>query len=211
MNTRGPHRWHDGDRRLFLPALFHLRHRWQIHRLHPFTLIFVLIASIFVALVWYRYRPHVCERKHSTLTNTQEEYTQIAREWYAGFATILQNRRGQNYFLGGMVVALVLVIALPIIGVLKVNFFPQDDSPFIFVDIAAPPGTSLNKTDLSARAVEETLYGDPRIESLVTTVGASSAFQTSAVSKRHSICEYHHQSHRQTQPQTKLKPKYLKI
>ncbi len=61
-----------------------------------------------------------------------------------------------------MLVAWVLALALPISAYLQVNFFPQDDSDFLYVDIEMPPGTTLAVTDLSTRAVEETLYDDPR-------------------------------------------------
>ena len=144
----------------------------------PYTLIFVLIASIFVALGLV---PTLAilftTEEHSTLANTQEEYAEKARVWYAGFLhRFLANKRSQNRFMVGMCAALVFVFFLPSLGLLKVTFFPQDNSEFIYVDIETPQGTSLNRTDLAARAVEEKLYGDPRISSLITTVGASSAF-----------------------------------
>lgn len=150
----------------------------------PYTVNFVLIASIFVALGLV---PTLAimflkgeETGESSLVHKQEEYAMKARAWYAAFLSrILQNKRFQNRFLLGMIAAFLIAISLPIIGIVKVNFFPGDDVDFIYVDIEKPQGTSLAQTDLSVREVEELLYNEPEMSSLITTVGASSAFGNS--------------------------------
>lgn len=145
----------------------------------PYTLIFVLIASIFVALGLVPTLTILFARsKHdSKLLLLQEEYAQKARTWYAEkLGQFFEHKKWQNRFLLGMIVAFVLAMALPITGLLPVSFFPQEDIDYLYVDIELPPGSSLNRTDLSAREVEEILYQDQNIASFVTTVGGSSEF-----------------------------------
>ena len=67
---------------------------------------------------------------------------------------------------------------MPITGLLKVQFFPQDDQSFVFVSVEKPQGTPLLSTDLAVRQVEELLYEESYIESFVTTVGAGSVFSS---------------------------------
>jgi len=146
----------------------------------PFTIIFVLIASIFVALGMVPLLATVLTKKHVTeskLSALQELWFVRSQNWYKSFLrTILETRRLQNRFLAGLAIAFILAILLPVTGLLKVQFFPQDDQPFVVVSVEKPQGTPLDQTDLVVRQVEEALYGDPLIESFVTTVGAGSAF-----------------------------------
>ncbi len=147
----------------------------------PFTLVFVLVASIFVALgLVPTIANMMAAKEESALMKKQDDYAARARAWYAEhLGKFLANRRGQNRFLLLMLAGFVLAIALPIVGVLGVSFFPQADSEFLYVNIEMPQGTDLNRTDLVARAVEEKLFGDPRFSSLITTVGSLSAFSSS--------------------------------
>ncbi len=144
----------------------------------PFTIIFVLIASIFVALGLVPTLANMFEGAHeSALAKRQDEYAEQARQWYAKhLRTFLHQRMLQNWFLASMGVGLIVAIMLPVFGIMKVSFFPGENGDIVFVDIEKPSGTTLNSTDLTARAVEELLYGDPDIESLVTTVGSQSSF-----------------------------------
>lgn len=142
----------------------------------PYTLIFVLIASIFVALgivpliavLFTATEPNRLERE-------QEKYTERATEWYkTHLRRLLENRRGQRIFLWTLGILFCLSLLLPFTGLVKAVFFPQDDQDFVYVNIETPQGTTLAKTDLAAREVEELLYGDADIASFETTVGESS-------------------------------------
>ncbi|MES2006940.1 MAG: efflux RND transporter permease subunit, partial [Patescibacteria group bacterium] len=156
----------------------------------PYTLIFVLVASIFVALGLVPILALMfsqSKEKHSALMDKQEEYAETARIWYAGkLRGFFKNRTGQRKFLWGMALAFVLVVlVLPFTPALKTEFFPQEDIDYLYVDIEMPNGTTLEATDLVARAVEEPLYNVKNIESLVTTVGALSTFGNTGGSGPH--------------------------
>jgi multidrug efflux pump subunit AcrB len=147
----------------------------------PFTIIFVLVASIFVALGLVPTLANMFAAEgESEFAKKQDAYAERAREWYAlHLKNFLHNRKAQNRFLIAMFVGFVVAFSLPIIGLMKVSFFPGGNGDLLFVDIEEPAGTDLNSTDLVVRAIEEKLYGDPRFASIVTTVGSQSQFSDS--------------------------------
>lgn len=144
----------------------------------PFTIIFVLLASIFVALGLLPLIAVLVSRKEMTkLEEFQEHLNERVHAWYRDWlAGVLRDHKFQVRFLWGVAIAFVLALSLPITGVVKVIFFPGDDVDLIYAEIEDKQGTPLSSTDLDARAVEEVLYGEPTIESFTTTVGGSSAF-----------------------------------
>ena len=144
----------------------------------PFTLIFVLIASLAVALGMVPLLAIIFTKEHKNrFENAQEEYSLKIQEWYKSFlGRILDSRKLQNRFFLFMGILFVASLSLPLTGIVKVSFFPQDDQDFIYISIEKPQGTPLAITDLSTREVEEFLYQYPYAESFVSTVGSGSSF-----------------------------------
>lgn len=146
----------------------------------PFTIIFVLIASIFVALGMVPLLAILLskrEEKESKFTELQEHWFMKSQIWYKTFLSgMLKSKKKQDRFLNSLAVGFIISILLPVTGLLKVQFFPQDDQSFVYVSIEKPQGTPLTETDKSVREVEELLYEEEYVTSFVTTVGASSAF-----------------------------------
>lgn len=150
----------------------------------PFTIIFVLIASIFVALGMVPLLAILLTKEHkNSFEEKQEEWSLKAQVWYKNFLrSFLLNRKLQNRFFASLAIGFILAFILPIVGIVQVKFFPQDDQDFIYVTVEKPQGTPLVETDRSVREVEEILYQNKYTESFVTTVGASSAFSNSGSS-----------------------------
>lgn len=145
----------------------------------PFTIIFVLLASIFVALGMVPLLAIYLtgKSKPSRLEELQEEYTHKAQEWYRlKLIAFLKNRSAQRWFLWSLFGGLILAFILPISGLLKVQFFPPENVDFLYVEIESAQGTPLRQTDLSVRAVEEILYDKDYIKSFASTVGSGSSF-----------------------------------
>lgn len=143
----------------------------------PFTVIFVLLASIFVALGFVPLLS-VMYVKDDTREEErrQERYNRIAQAWYRNFLhTLLHNKRGQNQFMLSMGVLFIVALALPATGLLKSVLFPSDDFDYLYINIERPQGTDLGVTDLAVREVEEVLYANEGVESFVTVVGSGSS------------------------------------
>lgn len=145
----------------------------------PFTIIFVLMASIVVALGMVPLIAlKLTKNTHSNrFEEIQEEYTHRAQEWYRrNLLAFLRNRKSQRIFLWGLAVAFVLSLSLPFMGLIKTVFFPAEDVDFVYIEIETRQGTPLIETDLALRAVEEELYEKDYIESFTSTSGSGSNF-----------------------------------
>ncbi|MBU1046167.1 efflux RND transporter permease subunit [Patescibacteria group bacterium] len=151
----------------------------------PYTLIFVLFASLFVALGIVPLISVMILKKRGALDDNimvkmRTKYTNMLQQWYQEkLEYILDNKSFQKKFLWSMGLALILSFSLPVSGLLKTTLFPTDDLDFIYIDAEMPQGTILAETDMSIRAIEEVLYSQPYIESFATTVGSSNAFSDS--------------------------------
>ncbi|MDE1944632.1 MAG: efflux RND transporter permease subunit, partial [Patescibacteria group bacterium] len=144
----------------------------------PYTLIFVLLASIFVALGIVPLVAILLTQgeEPGRFKAMREAYTERITVWYKRtLRALLESRRTQRWFLGTLGTLFVLSFFLPLSGLVQTVFFPQGDEDFVFININKPIGTTLAETDLTAREVEEILYADPDIASFQTTVGQSSA------------------------------------
>lgn len=144
----------------------------------PFTVIFVLLASIFVALGFVPLLAMLYVRDtHNPMQERQEHYNQRAKEWYRAFLhRFFHDKKGQNRFFAAMVALFFLSLILPATGLLKSVFFPSDDFDFVYVEVEKPQGTSLEDTDLSLREVEELLYANEKVASFVSVAGSGSLF-----------------------------------
>ena len=142
----------------------------------PYTLIFVLIASIFVALgVVPIIAILFTKREPNRLEKIQEEYTEHATEWYKKWLRImLENVRYQRIFTRSLIALLIVSFLLPVTGLVQAIFFPQSDQDYVYLNIRKEQGTTLEQTDLATREVEEILYTQKGIDSFETTVGQSS-------------------------------------
>ncbi|OGG89379.1 hypothetical protein A2592_01380 [Candidatus Kaiserbacteria bacterium RIFOXYD1_FULL_42_15] len=145
----------------------------------PFTIIFVLSASIFVALGMVPLIAiYLTNNTHSNrFEEMQERYTLKIQLWYREkLITFLKNRFQQNILIWGLALALIISFFLPVSGMLKVIFFPPDNADYVFVELETKQGTPVTQTDLFIRTVEEILYDKDCIESFTSTVGSGSFF-----------------------------------
>lgn len=147
----------------------------------PFTIIFVLFASIFVALGLVPLLALFFTKKNREETNRfeelQEEYNHRAQEWYKHWLiSFLKRPKAQRIFLWSLFAAFLLSLALPITGALKTIFFPPEDVNYVYVEVETKQGTPVGQTDLVLRSVEEILYEQSFIKSFASTAGSGSAF-----------------------------------
>ncbi|MCR4286377.1 MAG: efflux RND transporter permease subunit [Candidatus Kaiserbacteria bacterium] len=168
---------------VFAPLFFLSGIVGQFIKSIPFTIIFVLLASIIVALGMVPLiAVYLTKHSHSNKFEAlQEEYTHRAQAWYRmKLVAFLKNFRAQRLFFIALGVGFLLVFILPFSGMLKVIFFPPEDVDYVFVEVESKQGTTLAETDLALRTFEEMLYEKPYIESFTSTAGAGSAFTGSS-------------------------------
>ncbi len=146
----------------------------------PFTLIFVLFASLLVALgflpviaAWLLRR-----RSATRIEQAQVEYSRRLESWYASKLRHLLSQRSRKLtFLGLLIAGFFGALSLVPLGAVPVVFFAQGDAEQLFVEVELAEGTTKEVTDIATRRIEDILYSyDDVIEAFTTTVGAGSAF-----------------------------------
>ncbi len=147
----------------------------------PYTIIMVLVASIFVALGFLPYLAtrfiKSGHREHTKSERFQEELSEKSKEWYKNLLRkILGHDRVEKWLVRGVIILFVVSIALPATGLVKSVFFGQEDQDFILVDIEKPEGTPILETDIVTRKIEEVLYESPVVKSFSTTIGRTNSF-----------------------------------
>ena len=145
----------------------------------PFTIIFVLFASLFVALGLLPLFASLFLRRRMTskMEEKQEIYTGRLQEYYRGIMrSIVSDRRKGRRVILGVVAAFIITLSFPFFGIVEVAFFPQGDADYLQVDLEMPQGTNLSVTDFEMRRVEEFLYQEKDIESFSVTTGQAGIF-----------------------------------
>jgi HAE1 family hydrophobic/amphiphilic exporter-1 len=103
----------------------------------------------------------------------------LSREWYAKhIKKILASKRSCRRWIAGMVIASVIAISFPFIGVLKVHLFPQYNADFVVVDIEGPIGSTLEDTRKTAEKVEKLVEELPELDNFVTIIGGEAIYST---------------------------------
>ena len=153
----------------------------------PFTLIFLLFASLFVTLAIIPLFASMFLRRRSDtkMEQMQVHYAHKLESWYRNkLEGILGNKKKERTFLWSIRIALLIAIILPIMGVVKVVFFESSDIEYVVVEIEYPEGTAKEVTDIGTRRVEDILYQQPEIESFSTTVGSANEFTDGAAGEK---------------------------
>ncbi|HEX4799062.1 MAG TPA: efflux RND transporter permease subunit [Candidatus Paceibacterota bacterium] len=145
----------------------------------PFTIISILLASIFIALAIIPYfasqylHPHIS----GNLESRQAQYAQKVEQWYKEkLNAIIGHTKVEKLIFRNLRILLIIAILLPVFGIVKVVFFQQSDADFITIEVENPEGTTKEVTDTGIRRIEEILYTQPNIDSFMVTVGSGSQY-----------------------------------
>lgn len=145
----------------------------------PFTLIFVLLASLLVAIGFIPLlaASALRRRNRSRVEQKQVAYAQALEAWYSqAIRRLLANRKQKRRFVSLLLVGFVSAIALIPLGIVSVTFFGSGDADNLFIEATLPSGSTLTTTDRTVRAIEEVLYQTEDIEAFRSSVGTGNAF-----------------------------------
>lgn len=78
-------------------------------------------------------------------------------------------------FLAAVFGIFLVSIAMPVLGILKTEFFPADNQDIVYVNMTAEPGQQLETTSKQIASVEDILRKEPAdvVASFTTTVGGT--------------------------------------
>ena len=164
---------------VFIPLFFISGIVGQFIATIPFTIIFVLLASLLVALGIIPLISSIALRRRDTNTFEihQANYTARLQNWYRGkISSILGNHKRERMWIWGAILAFFITLSFPALGLVQVEFFGTNDQNFVIAEVELPEGTTLSHTDLEIRKIEELLYDYSVIESFLVTIGQTSPF-----------------------------------
>ena len=155
----------------FVPLLFWPGIVGEFMYFMPLTVIIVLLASLFVALV---FNPLLCSRfmKGSTrLRKVEADEKSLGKmlRYYLRFLRAAMHRPVLTF--SSAMGLLVLVVILYSIFGKGVEFFPAVDPNKIYVDVSAPSGTNLETSDRMVLEIEQTIKDLPDVKNYVANVG----------------------------------------
>ena len=84
---------------------------------------------------------------------------------------VLSTRRHRVTTLLATLALFIVAIVLPVVGLVKTEFFPPSDEDLLFLNVTAPAGLKLSETDAIMRRVETQLRRYPEIINFSTIVG----------------------------------------
>ena len=157
----------------------------------PITVSIVLSAAFFVSLAII---PMLTSRFVKANTASSMHSAGFIRngiekmyEWYERtLDNFLSIKKRGKYLLVSIAILFVISISLPIIGLVKIDMFPQTPADTIYIDIENPVGTPIEITNDQLKDVETKLAEDDRVDSFLVKAGSASNAGSLAVGNNNS-------------------------
>lgn len=147
----------------------------------PFTIIFVLVSSLFIALAITPLLGSMLltDRSYSALAQKRRSIVEAGKQRYERWMTrFLEDVKTTRTLARVMTMFFIVSLALPSIGAVRTIFFPSENSEYVFIEAELGSGAILENTDQEMRKLEEMVYSADLlgVKSFATIVGQSSAF-----------------------------------
>ncbi|MBL7157504.1 MAG: efflux RND transporter permease subunit [Candidatus Omnitrophica bacterium] len=166
---------------VFFPMVFVVGIAGQIFKQLAFTVIFSLVASLFVALtlipLLVSRKDRKAEKKHSE-ASTQKDFA-LLRFYENALLNFLRVKK-----IGLFVVLLIFLGSLFLFIPLDKELMPKIDQGQFMVKVDLPSGTRLEITDRVAKRIEEYLTGLPYVEDISSIVGSTRGKEAKDVLQR---------------------------
>lgn len=170
---------------VFIPLTFISGVTGQFIRSIPITIIFVLIAALIVALIfvpllstldWGRFSLHKQFKGISRLDEKRSKTIHKINTWYSGnLQKLLEHPKRTKQVFWGLGILFVVSLSLLFTGLIKSEFFPQDEFKQISITAKLTEGSLLADTDRVITPVETYLGTLDSVESFVTRIRPNNA------------------------------------
>ncbi len=153
----------------FLPLLFLPEGAGKFTRSLPFSILFTVVASLFVAFTIIPFlASRVLREDDSHQGNRALQAVQAAIRYV--YNPVLA-RALRNPWPTLALAALMVAASLPLIPVIGFSLFPPASSPLFLVQIEMPDGTALSRTDSVLRRAEAVLADEPNVRWYFANLG----------------------------------------
>jgi len=154
----------------------------QFFKFIPTTVNTVLISAFIIGLfivpafaVIFMHKIESCDKENRAfefIRVRRDALVERVNKEYTGLLQfLLESRRRRQAFWAVTIFAFLSAVALPIVGLVKIEGFPLVDVDYMMINVEAPVGTSLDRLDPIVRKIEDVVQADPNIESYVVNLG----------------------------------------
>ena len=157
----------------------------QFIRSIPITVIFVLIAALIVSLIfvpllstinWGRVSLHKKITDTSALDARRTKIIERLNTWYRKhLEQLLDHPKRGKRILWGLGILFVISLFLIFTGLIKSEFFPQDEFTQLTIQVDLTEGSLISDSDTIVQPVESFLKEHPEVESFVTRIRPNDA------------------------------------
>lgn len=163
---------------VFFPLFFLSGIMGEYMKSIPFTVISVLLASIFVALGFVPLvTMTVIKHDTSQFALRRENLWRKVSLWYKGkMEWLLLNKKVQRGFFAFLTISFIFAMSLPFSGWLKVIVFPVSDYDSFYIELELATASTLKETEKVTDQLEAIISNYDFVESYTTTIGQSSVF-----------------------------------
>lgn len=153
----------------FIPIVFMQDVSGDFIRSMPLTVVYTLIASLFISLTLI---PFLSSRFCRTCIR---QAVPRGQHWVSGFVDRFY-RSALRFSLTNpktvlLAAGLAFMASLGLFPLVGVSFFPKAEKPQFLIDIDLPRGTALEKTDAITRDIEQVLAAMPQVRGFAANVG----------------------------------------
>lgn len=169
----------------FLPMLTLSGIIGQFIRTLPITISIVLLTSLILSIVlipavaikFIKSEGHTLESKdqpnEEKKSILQPVIEAIKRFQIGRLKELMESKFKRRILISGTVIAFILAMMLPIMGLMKVEMFTTVDVPYFTISIETPKGTALEDTSAVASKVESLIEKIPEVKNFITIIGSS--------------------------------------
>ena len=166
----------------FLPMLLVSGIMGEYIGILPKTITATLLSSLVVALVIIPALAAKFYKKHNESDNKEHRSNKIRNQveklhkYYTKIlSNILPNKKKRRNVILVAFILLILTVALPVTGLMKIEMFPKIDVEYFIVNLKMPVGTTLEQTASTLNLAEIIVKDIPEIDNYISTVGSSFA------------------------------------
>jgi len=138
------------------------------------SLLFSVTINPFLALLFVSKKKNNAKIGHSYESGVFFRAVKWIEIHYATFLSfLLTKRKPRNFFLGGVLIALLFSLVLPLTPLVPFRMLPKADKDQFYVYLDLPNGTDVEKTNTLTKEVENIAFNDAEIKSVESFVGQS--------------------------------------
>ena len=166
----------------FLPMYLMSGILGQFFKFIPTTVSVVLISAFFIGLliipsyaVIFMHKVKTHEKEgligRHLREKRQKMVDRVAKLYSRFLHSLLEHQRRRRIFLGTVILLFFSALALPVLGLVKVEGFPLVDIDYMYINVEAPVGSTLARLEPVVRRIEAVIQEDPNIESYIVNLG----------------------------------------